>query len=86
MILLFILLWVISGFLGFLIYAKLEGWTNFNDKVIGEFWACIILGVISLLLFLPKIFFKNLFINFMNWLLNKINGKNKKDTYEETKL
>ena len=66
-IFLILIIWITFGFIGFLIEAKINHFTTFDDyKVRDEFIECLFLGAIT--------FIGESFPTFMNWLLKKLNG------------
>lgn len=67
-------MWVLLGFIGFLIEAKLEKFTSFDKKTREEFAACIILGLFTFIYFVGCSFIK-WFIYCMDRLLYKMNKR-----------
>lgn len=70
----FVSAWFLCGFIGFLIETKIEGWTKFDSKVSDEFMACVVLGIITLIIMVCYSI-KDWFIKFMDSLLWRINNK-----------
>lgn len=81
-LLLIVLIWIILGFLSFLIYAKSQEYTVFNRKVKGEFILFIIIGPVGLLGILYCLI-SWYFDKFMNSLLYKMNHKESEDKENE---
>lgn len=69
-----VLVWFLCGFIGFLIEAKREGCTKFDGEASDEFMACMVLGVITLIV-MVCCSVKDWFIEFMDSLLWRINHK-----------
>lgn len=75
LVLIIVIIWLAAGFIGFLIEAKIEGWTEFGSKVNAEFVACLKLGFIALAILVYEYAVKDVVANFMNELLYELNGK-----------
>lgn len=82
----FLLIWVMTGFIGFLIEAKDRCIVTFNVEVQDEFRLCILLGPFALIILLGNFLFRfthkkifcdlqNKFASFMEKILWKINKK-----------
>lgn len=73
-IFLILIIWITFGFIGFLIEAKINHFTTFDDyKVRDEFIECLFLGAITFIIMLCCVISES-FPTFMNWLLKKLNG------------
>jgi uncharacterized membrane protein len=78
-----ILIWFILGFIAFLIEAKEENYTSFNQEARREFKFCLANGLLSLVVMLTVVIY-NWFCNkFMNELLFKINEEKKDKTKDK---
>lgn len=73
-ILVIILVWMLCGFIGFLIEAKREGYTKFDYEERKEFIGCLFLGGITLI-FMICCNVYDWFIRFMDSVLWRINHK-----------
>lgn len=60
--------WLLLGFIGFLIEAKQQGYTEFDSEVESEFRWCVALGMIT---FITMINY--LFKSVMSWFLKQMN-------------
>ena len=83
----FVIIWLMLGFLGFLIESKINKWTELNKDLEEELNICIIFGLLSFIMMLSVLIFKSIqkllpkiFGNiheslkiFINKLLKKIN-------------
>lgn len=68
------LVWILCGFLGFLIEVKKEGFTKFDSKEKEECTACVLLGGIALI-WIIICCIRDWFIRFMNTVLWRMNHK-----------
>ena len=64
--------WLICGFVGFLIEAKMHGFKKFDKETRSEFVACLMLGVLSLL-YMSYCALREWFIDLMDELLKTLN-------------
>ena len=72
-ILFVIIIWVLIGFIAFLIECRVNRERNFNSELKRELMACVRLGGIAFLMVIYDLMV-DWFNSFMNWLLKKINN------------
>lgn len=69
-----ITVWLLAGFIGFIIEAKEKKYIKFTDEVKEEFFACMGCGIVTLAYFMGSKL-KKRFIIFMDRFLWKINNE-----------
>jgi hypothetical protein len=77
-----ILVWLILGFIAFLMEAKMENYIEFNSEARHEFMVCMYFGLLSFLIMVCTVLYDWFCNKFMNGFLFKINGK-KEDKTED---
>lgn len=73
-----LLLWIIAGFIAFILLAKDEGYTELNKEVKDMFGLCLFGGAIVFILAIVYTIAVTYCNNFLEWLLKIINGDKKK--------
>ena len=73
-----IFIWLVLGFIAFLIEAKVENITSFGTAARKEFRYCLGFGLFSLLVMLSEVIFDWFCNQFMDGLLFKLNSKESK--------
>ena len=75
-ILVAIIIWISFGFIAFLIEAKIENYSEFDEEARTEFRAALAFGLVSLIIILAMLGYQA-YLNGMNNLLKKMNKKEK---------
>ena len=79
-----LVLWIILGFIGFFMEAKIAKYTKFDKEAREEFFVCILLGLVTFLCFVSQLAWKR-FIDFMDKALWKLNCKEHSEEGTEDK-
>lgn len=64
--------WYLLGFIGFLIEAKRQGYTQFDSQIKSELGSCVVLGIITFVFMIGSCMV-DWFNSFMDWLLKQMN-------------